>query len=171
MEIQVRAIELNDAQGINQLRRMSGVFENILSLPSERVVQSELAISELNENSHEFVATVKSLSGEELVVGQVSLNIFSSPRLRHSATLDIMIHRDYQGKGVGKKLMETVLDLADNWLLLVRVELSVFANNEAAVNLYKSFGFEIEGIMKKSSIYRGGYIDEYMMSRIKEFSN
>lgn len=65
--------------------------------------------------------------------------------------------------------MEAILDIADNWLMLVKIELIVFADNESALMLYKKFGFEVEGIMKKSSICRGKYVDEIMMSRIKEY--
>jgi putative acetyltransferase len=38
-----------------------------------------------------------------------------------------------------------LLDLADNWLKLVRVELDVFSDNQKAISLYQSCGFEIEG--------------------------
>ena len=44
--------------------------------------------------------------------------------------------------GVGTTLMETLLDLADHWLMLVRVELEVFADNEQAIRLYEKLGFE-----------------------------
>ena len=33
--------------------------------------------------------------------------------------------------------MESLLDIADNWLILKRVELSVFTDNERAVRLYE----------------------------------
>ncbi|WP_439709371.1 GNAT family N-acetyltransferase [Parachlamydia acanthamoebae] len=46
--------------------------------------------------------------------------------------------------------MELLLDLADNWLKLVRVELDVFSDNQKAISLYQSCGFEIEG--KKSML-------------------
>lgn len=70
------------------------------------------------------------------------LTVFANPRLRHSADIGIMVHKDYQNMGVGSALMERLLDLADNWLMLVRVELTVFADNERAIHLYEKFGFE-----------------------------
>jgi putative acetyltransferase len=45
--------------------------------------------------------------------------------------------------------MENILDLADNWLMLVRIELDVIEDNERAIHLYRSFGFEVEGRKKK----------------------
>ena len=63
---------------------------------------------------------------------------------------------------------KTVLDLADNWLMLVRLELTVFADNERAVHLYESLGFEREGIRRKAAVRNGVYMDEIAMARIRE---
>lgn len=41
--------------------------------------------------------------------------------------------------------MSEILDLADNWLMLARIELGVFTDNEKAIKLYEKFGFKIEG--------------------------
>lgn len=45
--------------------------------------------------------------------------------------------------------METALDLADNWLGLSRVELTVFTDNATAIALYEKFGFEIEATHRR----------------------
>jgi L-phenylalanine/L-methionine N-acetyltransferase len=64
--------------------------------------------------------------------------------------------------------MEAALDLADNWLDLTRVELSVYTDNAAAVALYKKFGFEIEGTRRRYAFRNGEYADAYSMARIKQ---
>jgi putative acetyltransferase len=51
--------------------------------------------------------------------------------------------------------MEAILDIADNWLKLKRVELSVFTDNEPAIALYKKMGFVVEGTKKYSAVRRG----------------
>ena len=63
--------------------------------------------------------------------------------------------------------MEQVLDLADNWLRLVRVELTVDFDNERAIHLYEKYGFEREGVQRKACVRDGEYIDLIMMSRIR----
>ncbi|HEY8804088.1 MAG TPA: GNAT family N-acetyltransferase, partial [Clostridium sp.] len=78
----------------------------------------------------------------------------------------IMIHKAYQNKGVGTTLMNALIDVADNWLMLVRIELTVFEDNERAINLYKKFGFEQEGIKRLAVIRNGKYENEYLMARI-----
>lgn len=41
--------------------------------------------------------------------------------------------------------MKTLLDLADNWLMLVRVELCVFSDNTRAIHLYEAWALKKKG--------------------------
>ena len=77
-----------------------------------------------------------------------------------------MIHKDYQNAGVGTALMNALIDIADNWLMLIRLELSVFEDNERAIHVYEKCGFKKEGIKRMAAIRNGKYVNEYMMSRI-----
>jgi L-phenylalanine/L-methionine N-acetyltransferase len=63
--------------------------------------------------------------------------------------------------------MQAVVDLADRWLNLTRIELTVFTDNEAAIALYRKFKFEIEGTLRKYAFRDGTFVDAYMMARIK----
>jgi len=77
------------------------------------------------------------------------------------------VHDQFQGRGIGRKLLEALLDVADNYLGLVRVELEVMPDNERAIHLYESVGFEHEG-RKRKAIFRGGqHIDGLMMARLR----
>lgn len=167
MEFYIRPIQPGDGAGNNALRRMPGVFENILGIPSERIKRSEDYIQQMDANTHCFVAVHPEDDGSETIIGNVSLHVNTNPRKRHCGGMGMMVHRDYQSMGVGTKLMEAVLDIADNWLMLQRVELSVFTDNEKALGLYKKFGFVIEGTKRKAAIRQGEYADEYMMARVK----
>jgi len=73
MEFSIRPVEIGDAKGINALRRMPGVFENILGIPSERVKRSENFIANLDSNHHQLVAVTKLENGEELIIGTAVL--------------------------------------------------------------------------------------------------
>lgn len=166
MNLNIRPIRIEDAKQVNEIRIMDGVRENIMALTSERITRAESMINGLTPNDHMFVAEVDE-NGEKRVVGVIGLNVNQSPRARHSGSIGIMIHKDYQGKGIGRALLVKVIDLADNWLMLVRLELGVFTDNERALNLYKSLGFEIEGTKRCALIRNGKYEDEYLMSRIR----
>lgn len=166
MNLTIRPIRLEDAKYINEIRIMDGVRENIMGITSERITRAEKMISNLSSDQHMFVAEVDE-EGSRKVVGCITLYVNQSPRARHSASIGVMVHRDYQGKGIGRALFSKVLDLADNWLMLVRIELGVFVDNERAIKLYNSLGFEIEGRKKYAAIRNGKYDDEYIMARYK----
>lgn len=162
----IRPVRLSDAADINDLRRMKGVYENILAIPSERLKFCEDFLNGLGPDDHQFAAVVTPPEGGEKVVGIAGLQAYSG-RMRHSGGVGIMVHCDWQGKGVGRALMEAVLDVADNWLMLTRVELTAFTDNERALKLYRSLGFEVEGTKRMGAIRNGEYADEYYMARLR----
>ncbi len=59
--------------------------------------------------------------------------------------------------------MWAALDLADNWLNLTRVELTVYTDNAPA--LYEKFGFGIEGTHRRYAFSDGEYADACSMAR------
>ena len=63
--------------------------------------------------------------------------------------------------------MQTLLDLADQWLLLRRIELTVLTENDGAKRLYERLGFVVEGRRKMSVISQGELKDEWLMARYR----
>jgi putative acetyltransferase len=63
--------------------------------------------------------------------------------------------------------MRAAIELADRWLNLSRLELTVYADNEPAIKLYRRFAFEIEGRLRKYSFRDGVFVDAFMMGRIR----
>lgn len=166
LEYIVRPVELRDAAGIHALRTMPGVFENILGYPSERVTSVEHYLAHLNDSAHNFSAVLLRENGGELVIGNIGLVVAKNPRQRHVGALGMMVHPDYQGRGVGMALMRAALDLADNWLQLTRLELEVYTDNTRAISLYQKVGFEIEGTKRAMAMRNGRYADAYTMARL-----
>ena len=160
-DVKIRPVRIEDAPDIHALRVMEGVRETILALPSERLSDTEDFIRSTKE--HLVVAEV-----DGRAVGMAGLVVPAMARQRHTAGVGIMVHADYQGRGIGRALMESLLDIADNWLMLKRVELSVFTDNERAVRLYKSLGFVVEGTKKYAAVKNGVHADEYLMARYGE---
>lgn len=162
----IRPAEPTDAREINILRRMPGVAENIMSLPSETVISNERFVAQQAESRDDHLFCAEVLDGEDKrVIGIAGLHVQKIVRQRHSATLGIMVHKEFQGRGIGAQLMHTLIDLADNWLILMRVDLTVYPDNESAIRLYEKFGFVREGIMKYAAIRAGQYSDVVRMAR------
>lgn len=78
--------------------------------------------------------------------------------------------KDSQGKGYGKEALKLVIDYAFNILNLLKVTLEVIEINERAINLYKSFGFVIEGKLKNHFFWNNEYHDVLIMSIFKNNS-
>lgn len=133
---------------------------NTLALVTETIAFTENFLRNMGSDDHVLVAEF-----DGKVVGMVGIHLLKSTRQRHTACLGMMVRTEYQRRGIGKKLLEDILDLADNWLMLVRIELDVTSDNESAIQLYRSLGFEVEGKKKYSIIKEGKYADLIMMAR------
>ena len=123
----IRPMAAGDMEGFNALRRMPGVMENTLGLPSERVERNVEGYQHMGSDDHIFAAVLE----DGTLIGTAGLNVHPNPRMRHGATLGILVHTGYQNQGVGTALMKTPLDRADHGLTLVRVELEVFDHDIA----------------------------------------
>lgn len=160
----IRAIRQSDLPEIYQIRVMDGTREFTTGLISERMEQTENWYKNLGNNEHILVAEIDT-NGKKQVIGSVQLSVRGVPRHRHIGEIGIMVHTDFQGQGIGKKLMEEILKLADESLNLVRVQLTVITCNEKAIKLYESLGFTIEGTLKYGHSLKGSYADLFMMAR------
>ncbi|KJG08303.1 GCN5 family acetyltransferase [Photobacterium angustum] len=119
--------------------------------------------SMFNDSQLNFVAVES--DGE--LLGHMAINSTPKPRLKHSASFGIAVAKTSRGKGVGRFLMEYLLLYCDEQLNLTRLELEVHANNVAALALYKSFGFKVEGTKRKAVLVEDDLIDIVIMSRVR----
>jgi L-phenylalanine/L-methionine N-acetyltransferase len=161
MKIEIRPIRVTDAAAVTEIMIQEKVLPNVVSLPSVRVERFENIIKSATPEQHEFVAVA-----EGKVIGFAGLHQGRGRRAL-SATLFIMVHEDYHGKGAGTALLDKIMDLADNWLMLERVELTVLDNNERAKKLYEGLGFIEEGFSRGTIIQNGRHAGEYRMARFR----
>ena len=99
--------------------------------------------------------------GELIGTGAVSV-ISGKPRFAHRREIAISVRKDYWGKGIGTGLMNLLLDFAKKSGAEV-LELEVRSDNEAAIALYKKFGFEKAGQNEKFFKINGEFFSaDYM---------
>ena len=73
-----------------------------------------------------------------------------------------------QGQGLGKALMASALDFADDELMMERVEVEIPTDNVNALKLCKSAGFKVEGIAKDwMRSHEGHFVDAYLMAHCR----
>jgi putative acetyltransferase len=87
-------------------------------------------------------------------------------RRRHAMHLGISVAPAMQGQGVGSALMAALVDYADRWAQVLRLELTVFTDNLPAIALYRRFGFQIEGTHRAYALRDGVYVDAHAMARL-----
>ena len=98
------------------------------------------------------------------VVGWAEVTRKIGVSLKHRGELSIGIIKSHRGLGLGKKLMQTVLEEAQREGFS-KVELKVRADNVPAVELYLSYGFEFEGCIKEAIKLDGNTINQLEMGR------
>jgi len=162
LKVTVRRTEPTDYEALQRLFSGPQVISGTLQLPFPSAEMWRQRLSAPQDGMFSLVACV-----DDEVVGEISLH--ASPtrwRMRHVASISMAVRDDWQGKGVGTVLMQAVLDLADNWLKLTRIELRVYTDNTPAIALYEKFGFEIEGTHRRMAFRNGEYVDGYSMARV-----
>ncbi|MEM9050149.1 MAG: GNAT family N-acetyltransferase [Pseudomonadota bacterium] len=87
-------------------------------------------------------------------------------RKAHAAQLGFSVHDDFTRRGLGRAMMAALIEVADHWLGLRRLYLSVSVDNAAAIGLYRAFGFEIEGRLRGDVLRGGVLVDSYAMARL-----
>jgi GNAT superfamily N-acetyltransferase len=76
------------------------------------------------------------------------------------------VHDDFRQRGIGTALLAAVVEVADRWLGLKRLQLTVYADNEPAIRLYRKFGFEKEGRLRAFAFRDGVYVDALAIARL-----
>ncbi|HDX8354396.1 TPA: GNAT family N-acetyltransferase [Aeromonas dhakensis] len=163
MQITIRHAEPADAPALRDLYAMPNAQAGTLQLP-----YPTLGVWQKRLESGSVVALVALVAEVDgLLVGNISLHIEPNPRRKHVACIGMGVRDDWAGKGVGSALLGAALEMADNWLNLRRIELTVYADNAAALALYRKFGFIEEGLARGFAFRQGEYVDALYMARIR----
>lgn len=85
-------------------------------------------------------------------------------KLRHKGLLFRMyVAAEYAGRGIGRKLLNEVIQRARQLPNMEQILLTVAHRNEIAKKLYESVGFQSFSLEPRAMKYEGVYIDEEQM--------
>jgi L-phenylalanine/L-methionine N-acetyltransferase len=163
MKIVIRRAEPADYEGVARTFEDESAYWGTLQppFPSREAWRKRLA-----EPAEGDVVLLACVDGE--IVGNAGLHFGGkSPRRAHAMNLGMVVRGDWQGRGVGTALMQALVEIADGWMNVIRLELTVYTDNERAIALYRKFGFEIEGTHKAWALRAGRYADVHAMARLR----
>ena len=89
---------------------------------------------------------------DEDLVGQISVLGGSLMRTHHIGEVEMFVHPQVRGQGIGSELLVHALSWCTNNEHLQKIELSVMADNRRAIALYNRHGFVQEGCQRSAFI-------------------
>ena len=79
------------------------------------------------------------------LIGMIDMTSSPKQRLRHVGEFGLSVARDWQRRGIGRALLETLIQWTRASAIIEKIELQVFSENLPAIQLYKALGFREEG--------------------------
>jgi L-phenylalanine/L-methionine N-acetyltransferase len=163
MDVTVRKIELEDAEGFWSALDSVAKEKKFVLLTEAPPFEKTRAFVQNNieKNYAQYIAV-----SDGKIVGWVDAIPKAHPTMAHVGGLGMGVIAEHRGKGIGRKLLEKAIQHAwDSGLK--RLELEVFADNEAAIALYKKHGFIQEGVKRFARAIDGHYQDIVVMAQYR----
>jgi putative acetyltransferase len=163
VRVRVRGYESSDALAVAEILSGQNMLAGTPDVPHR---SNEELMTRLEKREHGTRTLVAELDGEVMAVG--GLRLVRSLRARHVANLWISVADDVEGRGVAGHLLDALLDLGQRWMGILRFQLEVFVDDEAAIKRYREHGFEIEGVIRGSALRAGKLVDSFLLGRMAE---
>jgi putative acetyltransferase len=160
-DLVIRATRVSDAEGLHALRDLPGYRFGTLSVPFQTLEETRRFIESRPAGHVAIVALLR-----DKIVGAAGFERYQGRR-HHAAYLGMGVHDDHVGQGIGTALLRALIDTADNWLGIRRMELTVYTDNAPAIALYRRHGFEVEGTLSSFALRDGQFVDALTMARLR----
>jgi acetyltransferase len=98
---------------------------------------------------------------KDRVVGNVSLHFCEGPK-RHTAEIRLFLAKDFRRRGLGTKMLRTLIDLARKQGLAI-LEVEVVADDANAVKAFEALGFKPEATLENGFLFPDGEAHDLVM--------
>lgn len=164
----IRNAEPEDAEElIDYLKVTSAETPFLLRNPEEInfTLDQEIEFINSRNESENSLLLIAKIDGK--LAGNAScMPVGTFQRYSHRCSAGIALYQSYCGLGLGKIMLNTILQEAAK-AGYEQAELEVVTSNDSAIALYKALGFDIYGERKHSMKYKdGSYADEYLMMKM-----
>lgn len=100
------------------------------------------------------------------VVGNCEISFFKGMKTKHRASIGIALISEFWNQGIGTKMFEEMIRLAENREDVLQIELEFVEGNARARHLYEKMGFRITGVRPNAIRLKDGtLLNEYTMIR------
>lgn len=164
-DIELRSAEVQDAEALITYLKVTNAESPYLICEPEEItlsLEQEKEIIIRKEDSERELLLLAFEDGKH--IGNVSLmSVGSSMRYKHRCNIAIALYKEYCGRGIGRLILETILDVARK-TGYSQAELEVVTENTGAIHLYESLGFVKYGQLPNSMRYKdGSTADSFLM--------
>jgi len=140
--------------------------EFMITQPEEFLFTEEQERAWLQQHHNNPGALSLLAFAQTTLLGYVHFACEERRRRAHSGKFGIAVRMGWRERGVGRALLQALLDWAQDNPLVEKVWLEVFATNSRGIHLYETLGFVEEGrLSQEIKIAPGRYIDLVLMSR------
>lgn len=88
---------------------------------------------------------------DKQIVGTASVSASGKKRMEHLGEVGISVLKEYWGFGLGRAMMDALIEWAQEGQIIRRLELTVQERNQRAIQLYEKAGFSTEAIMPRGA--------------------
>ena len=141
--MEIRKATAADAEKLLKYCKVIGAESDNLTFGAEGIpvsVEQEQAYLDSVYQATDQLYLV-AVDGDE-IVGTGTLSSFTRPRLAHRAEISVSVRKSMWGNHIGTRLMEEILNFAQNTGKIECISLEVRSDNQRAIALYKKFGFQ-----------------------------
>ncbi len=169
-EILIRlATPADSAPLFKHVKRIVDNDDTVLRYPEEFTMTEKSTEAWINGLNKEKNSVILVAYHGERFVGMLDGHAGTKIKERHKIEFGMSVRAEYRDQGVGRQLVMAFIEWVRERPELEKIVLSVFSNNPGAYFLYRSLGFEEEGLIKESyKTLENTYIDEIRMGmRVK----
>lgn len=166
-KITLREPDKSDSKEIIDFYNMVGGETSYLSFErGEYQLSEEEQINSINSINKSNNSTMILAIRHSKIVGIGTIS--SNPKIkeRHVGELGILIKEEFCNLGLGRIMMEYLIDWCKYNNITRKIRLSVREDNLRAINLYKKCGFEVEGTLKNEIYIDGEFFNIVIMGLI-----
>ena len=166
-EIILRSAEEKDAESLLDFLKITAAETPFLLREPDEIalsIEQEQDFIKAKKDSENEILLIAEIEGKH--IGNCSLmSVGGFRRYRHRCEIAIALYQEYCGLGIGKAMLEMLLNIAKQ-VGYEQAELEVIANNKSAIALYEKLGFQKYGTIPDNMKYAdGSYADAYWMMK------